>query len=279
MQEWHRRVLAYGALAVLFAPLIVEALHKKPSNQQTEGTAERKHVAQQDKQGTQAPSSKAAPPKVHGDGSKRGADTKEGEHGAVYDFLVKFLELKLSDVLLAAFTGLLALYTRRLYVATHALAQADRPRMLVSELKVSGIRNAPDAKTGEVKVLLGYRLKNFGKSAASLTRFSMKIRLDTNVEPNPDYSDAVEAREIRHILPPNGWFGNSPKPYESSATPAEVADVLAKRKWIFFFGIIEYSGLGGTEHKLRFCYRVHFGNGNDSEVFEPTGPDSYWEET
>jgi hypothetical protein len=60
---------------------------------------------------------------------------------------------------------LLAVYTARLWAATRALAEADRPHLVPAVFNISNIRSFPDG-TGRIKLLFTYRMESHGKSPA-----------------------------------------------------------------------------------------------------------------
>jgi hypothetical protein len=181
-----------------------------------------------------------------------------------------------TEWLLAVFTGLLVLYTRRLYVATKALASADRPHLVPTTFEVANLDAAPNAQ-GEVTATLHFRFSNYGKSPAFVTRFSTILlwtdSLEADLPANPPYEPP---RSTRHIIAPQGWYGSG-APGNITVQQATAASVMGGARQLTIAGYIEYHSFGGEQYKIRFAFSFDFAGGPKSTRYFPVGPDSYWE--
>jgi hypothetical protein len=186
--------------------------------------------------------------------------------------------LKPSDWLLVLFTGVLAIYTRRLYVATAAIVESDRPHMLPETMKAWGVTSPPD-QNGMVKMFLEYRSSNYGRSPAFLRSTSVMMNIVTVLPNTPDYG-AIEP--IRFIVAVNGGYG-SLKPGEALADATLVKQLLMGEKELFVWTFLEYTGAErstmnrASTYKTRAAFQMIFEGGDASARAHPAGPDSYWE--
>jgi hypothetical protein len=198
------------------------------------------------------------------------------QQSALLDWFVKFVtDIKITDVLVAGFTGLLAVYTARLWTATRILADADRPHMLMESLKISGIRQAP-GQDGNVRTLLDYRFVNYGRSPAFMRKSLFSVRIGPSDLPTlPEYGEPTSTSFIIGI---NGWYGSA-EPSSILVPLADAAAIVDQTSNYFIYGYIEYSDVAGILHKHRFAYKLEWGAGDVSERFRPAGPDTYREYT
>jgi hypothetical protein len=155
-----------------------------------------------------------------------------------------------------------------------ALAEGNRPHILMATLSVRGFRGAA-AENGFVKLGWTHRLQNYGRSPALLGRSGMKIRTAPALLPIPDYDDLGTER---FIVPPGGWWG-SLDGATVEVRASERDKVLAGDEQLFVFGFVEYRDTRGTRHRHAWCYRFVFDDGPNSVAFVPAGNDAYWENT
>jgi hypothetical protein len=182
--------------------------------------------------------------------------------------------LKPTDWLLVVFTGLLAIYTRRLYVATGALVENDRPHLLINELSITGIQGTPDPD-GNVEVLATWKFMNIGRSAAHVREVVMMLHWgDEYSDPIPNYQG-----EIRHryIVAANGWYGTA-RPLRYTVNADNIVKLLTGEYHVSMIGRLKYANTAGREYTSRFCYEFLM-NGDASERYMPAGPDAYWQDT
>jgi hypothetical protein len=245
---------------------------------------------QQDRIGTQSPGANG---QQHDD--KRGNESKW--YGTFLNHPTEWL--------LALFTAILAVYTACLFYATSGLveaareqsrdmkasiavsaeaadaakktaqvtAAAERPHILLTELKIVGLRQPPDAE-GNVEVKCTYQFQNFGKSPAFLKDACVRFNW-ANLPPNPSYPSL---NRVPHIIAPvTGIYYT--RPVGVVVPHAICEDVAADRLPVHVYGLLTYEDVLGTLHTLRYCYRLAF-EGNDASVmFRPGGPSTYWEYT
>jgi hypothetical protein len=274
---------AFVLFCILCIWIVQRTSQQAPNNQHTERSAESQYLA---------PDQKAAPnlssPESHvivpGDvdvkrtskSGESGHDHTERFQGPVEWFIKFLIDIKITDVLLAFFTFLLAIYTGRLWVATRALADSDRPHMLVDTFKLSGIQ-MPPVDDGRVQTRFEYKFINYGRSPAFMQRyiFAFTIIPEQDLPSSPEYGTM---EPTNFIIGVNGWYG-SVEPSMLLITQEDVAAVLNGTKSFIIYGAIEYSDVAGILHKHRFSYKFEWDGENVSKRFRPVGPDSYREYT
>jgi hypothetical protein len=191
---------------------------------------------------------------------------------------------KYEGLITAAFTVVLAVFTGRLWYSTEGLfrvtktvADADRPHMIPAEMTISGLRQPP-AEDGLIKTTFKYKFINYGRSPAFMKRFCLMVRIGADeLEPIPSYGDATSTD---FIIVVNGWWGSTESdPTIVSVKPDDAVEILSENSKMIVLGFIEYSDPASQPHKMRFAYRLSYGNGDVSTQFRPIGPDSYREYT
>jgi hypothetical protein len=194
------------------------------------------------------------------------------------EWLIKFLvDIKITDVLLAAFTGFLAVYTARLWTATRALSEADRPHLVPAVFSISNMRSDPD-ETGRIKLLFTYRMENHGKSPAFVKKACLMTWEGDTIDELPETPPYGTVPGTNRIISPQGWYGSAVAA-EILVSADSVARILERQKIFINFGFIEYEDFSRNKFKIRFAFTYEFGPAGASTMFVPTGPDSYWEYT
>lgn len=181
----------------------------------------------------------------------------------------------IATVFIAAFTTVLAIYTARLFRATKALVEVDRPHMWPESVVIGGIQNQPNAD-GLVPLNLTYRFRNFGKSPAMLQSMCLMTGAFSTPGPVPDYGAPMQA--LRYVVPVNGTYG-SRVPFEFTQPAEDILRVFIGDDEFHFWGWLKYRGAGGPEHMTKFAFRMIFDDQNASVHFAPAGGDAYWEYT
>ena len=203
-------------------------------------------------------------------------------------FLIKHNEglvTAAATVAIAWFTLTLKKSTDNLFIATkktaeaaeksaNGLMDAERPHMIISDIKISGIKNPVD-DYGQVKLSIAVRTMNYGRSPALLKSFVNMVSIGSELDPIPQYGDPSP---IRFIIAPNHWYGTI-KPIEIFIPGASVAKIISGEDRVWNCIVLEYQDSFKRPHTMRSAYRVMFGAGDVSEHFYPDGPDSYWEYT
>jgi hypothetical protein len=198
---------------------------------------------------------------------------------AITDFLDGHGEAvtALFTIVLAVFTARLWYSTESLFRVTKVVADADRPHMIPSEMTISGIRQPP-AEDGLIKTILKYKFTNYGRSPAFMKRFCLMVRVASHeLETVPNYG---EPTNTDFIIVVNGWWGSiEADPSIISIRPEDAAEILSGTCSLMVLGFIEYDDPASQPHRMRFAYRLSFGEGDTSTQFRPTGPDTYREYT
>lgn len=244
-----------------------------------------------------------------GDCGTTGAQHKCEEQNLLYYLSLKFFEVITHAELWTALATLaIAAYTRTLYLATkgmketndklwdaserqiavakesadaakqaaNGLLDAERPHMILSELKIAGLKRHPN-RDGQVMLPEYVTITNSGRSPALLKSFANIVCIDKKLPPLPDYGPALP---LRWVIAPNGYFGTKQAPEEILVPSATVAEIIRGETHVWGCVMVEYEDPFKRPHQMKAAYRVVFGQNDDASIhFYADGPDSYWEYT
>jgi hypothetical protein len=157
--------------------------------------------------------------------------------------------------------------------AVRVQSASERPHLMLTELKASGLQGAPNSE-GQVELTLNYQFQNFGKSPAFLKGVANKLGWDLGEAPT-----YPEPSKVPHMVAPvTGLYWRPPM--GGLFLPKAVADgAVAGEVRLYFYGLLSYEGVLREPHVIRYCYQLVF-QGNDATIaFRPGGPASYWEYT
>jgi hypothetical protein len=202
-------------------------------------------------------------------------------------------DIKITDKLLVIFTGLLvmvgacqAYYLLKTVEATGGAAEAaqdaaiglksaERPHMVVSELKVSGRNSAPNAE-GNVEILLAIQVMNFGRSPAFVRDLSLQIIFGKELPSVPAYTTAQQLRGA--TVPTRSWGTEWPEKIGVPAFLVQLSNV--QKAEMFVFGYFKYADIFELPHETAFAYQIIFDPGADSSKhFTAADPSAYWRYT
>lgn len=164
-------------------------------------------------------------------------------HETFFEWLTGFLtNIKITDFLLAAFTGLLAVYTGRLFRATASLASLERPWLFIEGATVSR-RELPGQALIDNNFWIEFRCRNVGRIPAVVEECIIKFEEKSKLGLAPDYSNAVPLSTQRWASPnepfETGKVGPGPRP-----------------GMLVAYGRITYSELNGKTHRTGFAVEV-----------------------
>ncbi len=172
------------------------------------------------------------------------------------------------------FNGLLVYVTYRLVISTKVLADADRPHLLPTEFKVSGLRGAP-GENGRIELSENWKFVNFGRSPAFVKEISFNHHIGQELPLAPEYFHRIPSSFIIGV---QGWYG-SVEPSKMMVAAADADAVLAGTADLFSYGYIKYIDTTGQDHVIRFANKFIFGDGGASIRFHPAGLSAYEEYT
>lgn len=160
-------------------------------------------------------------------------------------------------------------------VSSDALMSAERPHMVVRELKISGLASTPNPD-GKVSLALTYRVQNFGRTPAFPKETAIQMHFVPELPVGLPY---LEPTQIRGTTTPNHWWGSEwPTPLQADAD--SVRRVGVGETNLLCIGYFKYADIFGEPHETRFAYKLVIDAGSDaSKHFAAVGPDSYWSYT
>lgn len=179
-----------------------------------------------------------------------------------------------ASLVAAIATVIIAWYTFELKSVTAKLGEADRPHMVVSQLTIIGLANPPNPN-GNVILNFTYEIKNYGRTPAFLRFFNMVLRIDTELPATPFYTLPVETR---HVVAVNDVY-KTLIPNVLMINANDICKIMLGDKNIFVVGSLEYEGIGGVPHRMRFAYRMVTDGSGLTAGFSAAGSDPYWEYT
>jgi hypothetical protein len=153
------------------------------------------------------------------------------------------------------------------------LMAAERPHMIVQEIKARGLDRKPDAE-GKVQLEFDFSFLNSGKTPASIQFTHWGVQCRAELEAEAHYPSQYPSR---FTIAPGGTF-HSTVPARFSQPAEKIAEVWLGNFSIWITGCLEYKDSFGTDHMNRFCYRLPF-DGAECKRGYPDGPDEYWEYT
>jgi hypothetical protein len=258
------------------------------------------------------PSAKALPaqkqPTAHADDKPAEERNSCSFVGLTLHAVHGFWEIKLTDVLLAIFTGLLAVYTRGLDKATRGLQDAalqqgkdmvasikaaersadiaenalrlsERPHIAIEEV---GIGMLPHAT--EVVPFL-WRLVNYGKGIGFVREYTIAVGIFES-ESKIETFDEAQLRDIigktpritNWPIPPGHYFGfhvNDKSPGTVTMPIASQVEVAAGKAPCYAIGEFSYADSAGNIYNHRFIYSFDV----RSQRFVPLRNDNWWKYT
>jgi hypothetical protein len=159
--------------------------------------------------------------------------------------------------------------------AANGLKSAERPHMVVSELKVSGRNSAQNAE-GNVEILLAIQVMNSGRSPAFAKELSLQIIFGRELSSVPAYSNSQQLRGA--TVPTRSWGTEWPTKIDVPAFLVQLSN--AQEAEIFVFGYFKYADIFELLHETAFAYQIVFDPGADSSKhFAAADPSAYWRYT
>ena len=179
-----------------------------------------------------------------------------------------------STAIIAIFTIILGVFTVSVSNSTRATAvgfmSAERPHMIISELKVSGL-NSPPAD-GKIPLTITFRITNFGRTPAFAKQMSLHLYFMDKL-PRDLHQ---EVREINGVTAPDRWWGTE-WPTTVEAPLDRIERVKSGEFGIFVYGCFKYEDIFERPHETGFAYSLDVERGSDaSKHFSPAEAPSYW---
>jgi hypothetical protein len=171
-----------------------------------------------------------------------------------------------------------------------AMLTVERPHLLFENPKLFGFSPEPP-KDSDPKLpfdeykkrveaptypSVTYRVKNYGKSPAWITKWAVSFKSIDQLPQIPAYE---EQKVIGFAIPAGEAF-----PQESMLQPVGLSynqrmRILERKERLFIYGFIEYTDIfKEIPHQMGFCWiwsgpSTFFG---PDGIWEPSGPESYW---
>ena len=147
--------------------LVGPALSEKaPPQQQTEGAAHAKQVPN-------SPSPSAEVRKAHPENTETGRSAEQaGALEGLYDWLIRFLDFRLTNAVIAGFTMVLALKTAGLFRETAGLRAAANQQAMDTKTSLDIAKQAADAATLQATAAIGAELPMLQVRSATINTFA-----------------------------------------------------------------------------------------------------------
>jgi len=163
-------------------------------------------------------------------------------------------------------------------IATRELANLERPWISVKpNPDIIDALDWPFRPTTQVappfQVSVKWTAKNTGRTPAFITKMNINFVCDPYPIPDeiPNYGTGEEIG--RMIIEPNGGTHSSQR--WLNITPDCLADIMARKRCVKFFGYVEYyDAIHKEPHKTRFCCYSNMPDSNRPWIliYEPVGP-------
>jgi hypothetical protein len=220
-----------------------------------------------------------------------GKQSAEGEHNraekAEIDKKVAFETQRIADytfavavftLLVFAGTGLLGLATfitaRAAKLSAEAVINAERPHMIMDELKISGLKS-PQVN-GSIPSLFFFKIQNFGRTPSFAKELALQFHFDKKL---PEGVTLLKMTEIVGVTAPGRTYGVD-WPNEHALPADKFKLVVAGATNIFVIGCFKYTDVFERPHESHFAYQLEIDAGADSSKhFSPAGGKSYWKYT
>jgi hypothetical protein len=283
-------IALFCAVAAALGFEALTASQKIPEQQHSYGT----NGGKQSAEGYHAQVDEAHPPEQTSKRKQKQDQTAE----RLKEFSIEFLNLKLSDAIIAIFTVVLAVKTAGLFKETaglrsaadqqardmkasikaaeiaaeaaelsaNALTQAERAHIYIKILS----QNFVEAVTGEhphvtsdgfvnVPVEIAYCFKNYGKTPAIIKEMSRDIAISTTFPDEVEYLPADLTTTERVIAADEN---TGPQRYvHTYISKVDLNGVIRANTSYWFYGRVLYDDVFGTEHEHRFIYRYNGARG------------------
>jgi hypothetical protein len=268
-------LLVFAALAVGFVIGANSASKEIPAQQQTERSDSAKD---------RADSTPSTVPQLHTE--QDAPKTKEKEEHSVWSWIGSFFELKLTDVVIAFFTVVLAVKTAGLFVETAglrtaadqqaadmkasiaaAIRSADISERALTELEapftaIKIIDTGLIKKTAEIGhdfAILKFSITNDGRTPARLIELVDKtILVEIEGGNPPPMNLGFRSRNTMPygvISPPNSESQPFTQHLMMNHMNELAADTLIlKNKALFFYGFVRYETIFKQSYRMGFCY-------------------------
>lgn len=182
--------------------------------------------------------------------------------------------ITLAGVILVGFT--LAAARRSAKAAEAALASADRPHIVISELPVDPIQNGPEVEKNTPK--FAWTFQNYGEDLGFLKKFGFRVvqQLRDAQLPRPEDAE-IQLRNLHWPLTPGQGWG-----VQLGTTTAKLsldegarADIVSGIAVLYLLAAISYQDTSGKSHETRcaYIYRV------SDNTFVPFDDERHWNYT
>jgi hypothetical protein len=221
------------------------------------------------------------------------SEQKDKEDRPIQSWLAVFLELKLTDAIIAVFTVILAIKTSGLFVETAGLRSAADKQAGDMKESIAAAQRAAEAAQLSAKAAVSVEIphvyidnlefqesgvgnlaaqlqfphvaisvKNYGRTPAFLGQLAAEMLIAPMLPDAPDYSNTARDLPTGTVIEGSTSY-DLPTARLFNAVPIEtIKDIIAERTYVWIYGYIFYRDFLRNPHCLRFCAQLIVLNGD-----------------